>query len=370
MKSIQIIDSSIVQPVEEGIFTYSAWPSITMAADGHLVAAYSGSRIAHVCAFGREYVRHSYDEGKTWTNPIVVYNSPLDDRDAGVVTMPSGELGLSFFTLSKSDYMSEYYKDKQSREAVFGKAYLEMLPDNVDEDFSGRWITFSCDNGYTWDPPIRCPAFTPGGFKTINDGSFLYASQRSIEDCSKGNQHISVYRSDDARQWELYSIIPVCNDSKGLNHWEPEILQMSDGRILCMIRMENSGAKTEDEHVFTLASCYSNDLGKSWSVPQLLHCDGAPAGLLMHSSGRVVCVYASRKKPYGIKAMISGDFGKTWDIDIPLVTPPKDDIESGSHADLGYPKSVELKNGDIYTVFYSKEKNSSKCGIHGIRWRI
>lgn len=42
-------------------------------------------RLRHVCPFGKGIICYSYDEGKTWTKPAVVIDTPLDDRDCGIV---------------------------------------------------------------------------------------------------------------------------------------------------------------------------------------------------------------------------------------------------------------------------------------------
>ena len=53
---------------------------------------------------------------------------------------------------------------------------------------------------------------------------------------------------------------------------------------------------------------------------------------------------ADRTKPYGIRALVSRDEGTSWK-EIVL-----DDAEPSW--DLGYPASVELSDGSVYTVFY------------------
>lgn len=90
--------------------------------------------------------------------------------------------------------------------------------------------------------------------------------------------------------------------------------------------------------------------------------DGSPAHLMLHSNGTLVSVYGHRDVPYGIKAMFSKDGGETWDIDSIILG---DEVSS----DLGYPASVELKNGDILTVFYSKG-NSGEAVIKQVIWNF
>ena len=59
----------------------------------------------------------------------------------------------------------------------------------------------------------------------------------------------------------------------------------------------------------------------------------------------------------------SRDGGKTWDMDYILHT----DAPSG---DLGYPASVELSDGSIFTVYYQKPAADEPCTLMYTRWTL
>ena len=40
----------------------------------------------------------SHDDGRTWTWPQVIFDGPLDDRDAGIMETRAGTLVMSTFT--------------------------------------------------------------------------------------------------------------------------------------------------------------------------------------------------------------------------------------------------------------------------------
>jgi hypothetical protein len=94
---------------------------------------------------------------------------------------------------------------------------------------------------------------------------------------------------------------------------------------------------------------------------------GAPPHLIRHSSGALISVYGRRDKPYGESAMVSLDSGETWITEIIL----RDDTK---HADLGFPSSVELPDGSIYTVYYQFNERGGildkKASIMATKWRI
>jgi hypothetical protein len=75
--------------------------------------------------------------------------------------------------------------------------------------------------------------------------------------------------------------------------------------------------------------------------------------------GRILCTYGYRKEPMGIRAVLSGDGGETWDTDTVVVL--RDDggtagqlnpNPAGGGADVGYPISAQLSDGSILSAYY------------------
>ena len=77
----------------------------------------------------------------------------------------------------------------------------------------------------------------------------------------------------------------------------------------------------------------------------------------------MVSVYGHREAPYGVKVMFSYDEGETWDIDNVV-------LDEEASPDLGYPASVELENGDILTVLYSREFKGGASVIKQVIWNF
>ena len=63
---------------------------------GELLVVFSGDRDAHVCPWGKTQLVRSGDEGETWSTPEVIRDSPLDDRDAGIIETAGGTLLASW----------------------------------------------------------------------------------------------------------------------------------------------------------------------------------------------------------------------------------------------------------------------------------
>jgi len=88
---------TVMKSVNDSIFSYFAWPTVARLQDGRLAAASSGFRYAHVCPFGKAVISYSADEGKTWTVPAPVIDTPLDDRDAGLLAFGDNKVILTSF---------------------------------------------------------------------------------------------------------------------------------------------------------------------------------------------------------------------------------------------------------------------------------
>lgn len=79
-------------------FGYFGWPTVARADDGTLIVASSGLRSQHVCPWGKTVLNTSTDDGRTWSAPRAINDSPIDDRDAGVISLGGNRLLVSWFT--------------------------------------------------------------------------------------------------------------------------------------------------------------------------------------------------------------------------------------------------------------------------------
>ena len=77
---------------------YLGWGTIARKDDGELLAVFSGRRESHWCPYGVNEIIRSSDDGETWSDPEIINNTPLDDRDTGLLVMRSGVVIMSWFT--------------------------------------------------------------------------------------------------------------------------------------------------------------------------------------------------------------------------------------------------------------------------------
>ena len=89
---MKIIKEGIVFQKEDGPFRYNAWSTVCRDKNGRLYAAWSGERVQHVCPFGKNLMSVSDDGGETWSCPMIINDTWLDDRDAGITDLGDGKL--------------------------------------------------------------------------------------------------------------------------------------------------------------------------------------------------------------------------------------------------------------------------------------
>ena len=102
------VTHGIVNRVQHSIFGYQGWPSVARDENGTIYVVSSSFRTQHICPFGKTAMYISRDEGKTFSPPIVINDTYLDDRDAGIVYMGKGRLLVTWFTHPTEVYLSRY----------------------------------------------------------------------------------------------------------------------------------------------------------------------------------------------------------------------------------------------------------------------
>ena len=104
------VTHGIINRVTNSLFSYQGWPTVARDEMGTLYVASSSFRMGHVCPFGKTAMYISRTGGDTWTPPIVINDTLLDDRDGGLLYMGDGRMLVSWFTLPGKDmkrcYMS------------------------------------------------------------------------------------------------------------------------------------------------------------------------------------------------------------------------------------------------------------------------
>ena len=357
---------SIVNRSESALFPYQAWPTVCKDENGTLYVTCSGHRIGHICQFGKNLMFISQDEGVSWSSPIIINDTELDDRDSGILSLGDGKLLMTYFNHYKEMYYNDWrniidgYTTQVTRDMTHG--LLDGWKGLSDEqNHAGSFIRLSNDNGFSWSKAIKVPVSAPHGPIKLKSGKLLYLGKEFYTEGEYENGAIYAFESEDGGlSWNCLSKIPDPEGfAQNLLH-EPHVVELSDGRLVGMIRAHGRAAGEFDRGTLR---CFSDDGGRTWTVPESFGVNGFPPHLLLHSSGAVILTYGRRLKPFGQRARISYDGCLTFSEEIVI-------SEESSSDDLGYPSSVELSAGSILTVYYQTYNDDKFCSILSTTWEL
>jgi len=333
---------------------YHGWPTIAIRPNGELLVACSGGREAHVCPFGRVELIRSSDAGRSWSYPEILLDTPIDDRDAGILSTPAGTLLVTTFTslayepvLAKASGWPAAKLDRW--QAVQRRTSVEQR-----KQLLGTWMLRSTDGGLTWDRPARVPLNSPHGPIALRGGRLLYPGKQLWEPAAM----VGVCEStDDGKSWRWLSGIPSRPGDDPAAYHELHGVEAADGRVIVHIRNHNPANSGE-----TL-QCDSRDGGKTWTTPRPIGVWGLPSHLLRLRDGRLLMSYGYRRAPFGNQARVSEDNGATWSEPVTI-------SGDGDSGDLGYPSTVELLDGTLATVWYELPRGSAHAVLRLARWHL
>jgi len=296
----------------------------------------------------RAVMLRSRDGGRTWSSKTVVDDQTYrfsTTKDSTVTELSDGSLLLSTYSSAVSPLPAGFPPGELLH-------YWRWTHE-------AQWTMRSTDNGTTWTERriVRVSGLPPISTRTapieLPDGTLLMAvydegPKRSGFDWSRS---WLIRSNDKGVTWQNPSLIAEDPEYRR-NFEEPSLLRRKNGELVSMIRITAGRSPLWPyEKEGYLWQSNSLDDGRTWSKPVKTVIWGYPAHVLELKDGRLLCTYGYRKKPFGVRACLSRDGGKTWDIQTEIVL--RDD---GGEWDLGYPTSVELPDGRVLTVYWFNQE--------------
>lgn len=291
----------------------------------------------------------SKDGGKNWSAPFAVWDTATDERDPSLHVLPDGRLLLTLMA------WNSWTRAKHTAEK-FPEATAYVAQAGLPRNGYSRYL-FSSDGGRTWTGRKigSNSMFCPHG-PAYKDG-FFYQPVTAREN---GKRQVYMYRvNSDASKVERIGL--VCETESGDSrvvptYVEPHTAILPDGTMATALRADCDGF---------MRIAFSADGGKTWSEPVKTPVRGFPQHLLPLRDGRLLATYGYRYRPgQGVRACISRDGGRTWDIDREMIIQ-----NNGLNGDLGYPVSIELDDGEVLTVYYHISAKNPQCFIEGAVYR-
>ena len=299
------------------------FPTAELVKNGQIVVVYYDSP-DHVSPDGRISLVRSRDQGRTWSAPTVVIDGPNDERDPNIVETARGTWLVSYFE-------SDATKSPSSQ---------------------GVLVTRSSDEGRTWSTPTKIgttlgSAATSGKIVQLDDGDLLMPVYGATPGGT--NAVAAVVRSaDDGLTWPpdgeaTLAIAP------GVDFVEPALGYLGGGRLFAMIRTEGTERVAYENH--------SLDGGRTWATAtrttlraqasDLLPIrDGQQTNLLVHTWGDTSGRFGD-SRPTVLQTMRFREFPRVRDTgELQLLH------HGHCWSDEGYPSSVRLRDGRVFTVYY------------------
>ena len=215
-------------------------------------------------------------------------------------------------------------------------------PDCVTALIGGVKITRSSDQGKTWQTISHTfkkeifMAYGPG--ICLRNNTVLVPLYGRSTTYRKSSSSFVLRSIDDGENWELIKLAEDPGDALPLN--ETALLELLDGRVIAVIRVDAG------ERFLHISE--STDSGKTWPHYKKTAMWGLPATLVNIAKSDILCAYGYRRHPLGVRASLSTDSGKTWDLRNELVIR----ADGFGASDIGYPRATKLNDGTILIVYY------------------
>ena len=269
---------------------YEAFPDICLLPSGKLLCMYRESDV-HVASTTRTILTESDDRGRTWTN-FRTFDRPRTYAEHRSVwncprigLLPDGRVVANFDAFVFPDD-ADSWNWPQSRTC------------------NQTFLWFSEDNGRTWSDPqlTEVQGICPDKVRALGDRHWLMVSSHwSLRFPGAFRVH-AAHSFDGGRTWPLSALVA---EQAGLQHDEPAVARLPDGRLLCVMR-ENVHTTRPSHYVL------SEDEGRTWStpLPTPFYADRPAAAPLL--GGRLLVTYRNVEPAPDERTMRKGRHPGTW----------------------------------------------------------
>ena len=223
------------------------------------------------------------------------------------------------------------------------------------------WLWHSRDRGHNWSGPYRVPNFGQPAVAARTDyivngkrDAFLFLT--AAKKNGKEGHVFCARTTDGGLHWKLVSFLG--EEPAGFSIM-PSSVRLSKSEIVTATRVK------VDQETSRIDIYASSDDASTWSLRSKAIGTGAfsgnPPSLVLLRDGRLAITYGTRTAPFGIRARLSKDQGRTWSEEIVL----RDDAAAW---DNGYTRSAQRPDGNIVTVYYFPEQPQTERMIAATIW--
>ncbi len=321
---------------------YTTFPDVKKLPDGRLLCVFRDAsfpeKIYHIEHDARIVGAISKDNGRHWSKPQVIYDDPHCQNDPSVAVLKDGRFLLTFFNwVGRSKEYVQHNESIFARQADHGEWGAVAEPGGVHLVWGKSGPTDWLNEARRIIGSHRLMAGTSASVLELNNGTLLLPFY--IRKPDKKTYHSYVYHSTDkGRSWKKKVLI-AADPRDNIYFCEPAVAQASNGDIIALMRTNHP-----KDYLY---QARSTDNSITWSKPEQTLLIGHPPDFQLLPDGRLLAVYGYRHKPFGVRACISKDNGKTWDIDNEIII-----TDRGAHYDLGYPSVCLTDDQHLCVVYY------------------
>lgn len=218
---------------------------------------------------------------------------------------------------------------------------------------------YSLDRGRHWNGPFKLPNVGTQGIAARTDYLVLGKDRCMLfVTAAKSNlregRPCCIETTDGGKTWNF--VAWMGEEPKGYSIM-PSTIRIRENEFLSSVRCRH-----EKETWVELFR--TRDQGRTWSLESkpVTHLgEGNPTSLVRMQDGRLCLTYGFRAKPFGIRAIVSNDDGKSWGPELHL----RDD---GGGRDIGYPRTVQRSDGKLVTIYYFHDEPASDRYIAATIW--
>lgn len=240
----------------------------------------------------------------------------------------------------------------------------------------GEGFFISYDRGKTWQGKFELPTF---GMKKLTARTdylvngpldcffFLSAKVEQVQAVGHQDRAFCARTIDGGKSFQFTSW--MTGEPLTVRSVMPSTVRVSKKNLVSALRrrLDRSMEKKPDNQQNYIDICQSMDNGLTWEFLCTVgntddgNHNGNPPALIRLQDGRLCVAYGYRAQPFGIRAHLSSDNGKTWSDAIHV----RDD---GGTWDIGYPRMVQRPDGKIVTIYYFNTKENPEQQIAATIW--